>query len=368
MTSTDSAREDYYRRVGALPLSPLWTTRLVPPEPKDQVKAKPYLWDYDTVVRPILMESGPLITAKEANRRVLTLENPGLDGSHRILESLYAGLQLILPGEVAPAHRHSPSALRFIIEGEGAYTAVSGEKSYMHRGDFIITPSMTWHDHGHEGSGPVVWMDGLDIPMLGLYGPMFFDNYGDDRHPERRPAGDSRARYGANMRPVNETWQKPESPIFSYPYARSREALEELRRNAEWDPVAGLKLEYIDPDARRQRDADHLDFPAASAQGFCRRDIPQHGEHGLFAGRGQRARHRRRRRRRAHDRLEAARHLRHPVLGPAPARGRRRRNPLQLLRPRRAAEARLLARGPAEELARYSFPANASAMKAWARA
>jgi gentisate 1,2-dioxygenase len=244
---TETAREAYYARVGKLDLSPLWTTRLVPPEPKHHVKAVPHLWDYDNVVRPILMESGPLITAKEANRRVLTLENPGLNGSHRILESLYAGLQLILPGEVAPAHRHSPSALRFIMEGEGAYTAVSGEKSYMHRGDFIITPSMTWHDHGHEGSGPVVWMDGLDIPMVGAFGPMFFDNYGGDRHPERHPPGDSGARWGANMRPVNEDWAKPESPIFSYPYARSREALEALRRTAEWDPVAGLKLEYIDP-------------------------------------------------------------------------------------------------------------------------
>jgi gentisate 1,2-dioxygenase len=247
MSSTETAREAYYGRVAKLALSPLWTTRLVPPSPKDQVKARPYLWDYDNVVRPILLESGPLITAKEANRRVLTLENPGLGGSHRILESLYSGLQLILPGEVAPAHRHSPSALRFIMEGEGAYTAVSGEKSYMHRGDFIITPSMTWHDHGHEGSEPVVWMDGLDIPMLGTFGPMFFENYGGERHPERRPAGDSRARYGANMRPVNETWEKPESPIFSYPYERSREALEDLRRNREWDPTAGLKLEYIDP-------------------------------------------------------------------------------------------------------------------------
>ena len=247
MSGTESARQDYYRRVGALPLSPLWTTRLVPPEPKDHVRAQPYLWDYDDVVRPVLMESGPLITAKEANRRVLTLENPGLGGSHRILESLYAGLQLILPGEVAPAHRHSPSALRFIIEGEGAYTAVSGEKSMMRRGDFIITPSMTWHDHGHEGSEPVVWMDGLDIPMLGAFGPMFFDNSGGDRHPERRPPGDSRARYGANMRPVGESWEKPESPIFSYPYERSREALEHLRKNEEWDPYNGIKLSYIDP-------------------------------------------------------------------------------------------------------------------------
>ena len=243
------SREAYYAKVAATgELSPLWTTRLVPPLPKDQVKAVPHLWDYDGTVRALLLEAGPLITAQEAQRRVLTLENPGLDGTHRILESLYAGLQLILPGEVAPAHRHSPSALRFIIEGNGAYTAVAGEKSVMKPGDFIITPSMTWHDHGHEGDGPVVWMDGLDIPMLGLFGAMFFETYpGAARHPVRRPPGDSLARYGANMRPVNESWEKPESPIFSYPYERSRDALDVLRRDNEWDPAGGLKLEYIDP-------------------------------------------------------------------------------------------------------------------------
>jgi gentisate 1,2-dioxygenase len=243
------SREAYYAKIAATgELSPLWTTRLVPPLPKDAVKAVPHLWDYDGTVRALLLEAGPLITAQEAQRRVLTLENPGLDGTHRILESLYAGLQLILPGEVAPAHRHSPSALRFIVEGNGAYTAVAGEKSVMKPGDFIITPSMTWHDHGHEGDGPVVWMDGLDIPMFNLFGAMFFETYpGASRHPVRRPSGDSLARYGANMRPANESWEKPESPIFSYPYERSRDALEVLRRDNEWDPASGLKLEYIDP-------------------------------------------------------------------------------------------------------------------------
>jgi len=248
MTSNQAEREIYYAKVAATEeLSPLWTTRLVPPLPKDFVKSVPHLWDYDNGVRALLLDAGPLITAAEAQRRVLTLENPGLGGSHRILESLYAGLQLILPGEVAPAHRHSPSALRFIIEGNGAFTAVDGEKSVMKPGDFIITPSMTWHDHGHEGTGPVVWMDGLDIPMVGTFGMMFFENYSGESHPQSRPPGDSRARYGANMRPVNETWDKPESPIFSYPYERSRDALERMRRANEWDPAAALKLEYIDP-------------------------------------------------------------------------------------------------------------------------
>jgi gentisate 1,2-dioxygenase len=240
-------REVYYAKIDKTDLSPLWTTTLVPPKPEDFIRSVPHLWDFDNELRPLLLEAGGLITAREANRRVLSLENPGLDKPPRILESLYAGLQMILPGEIAPAHMHTPSALRFILEGEGAWTAVSGEKSFMEPGDFLITPSMTWHDHGHDGEDPFYWMDGLDIPMVAAFGPMFFVPYPEDRAPESRPPGDSQARYGANMAPVGETWDKPESPIFSYPYARSREALEDLRKNDEWDPYAGLKLEYIDP-------------------------------------------------------------------------------------------------------------------------
>src|SRR4029077_7922899 len=111
-------------------------------------------------------------------RRVLILENPGLpDGSAQITGSLYAGLQLILPGEVAPSHRHTQSALRFIVDGDGAYTAVDGERTIMHRGDFIITPAWTWHDHGNEGREPVVWLDGLDIPMVALFDAQFAETY-----------------------------------------------------------------------------------------------------------------------------------------------------------------------------------------------
>ena len=86
----------------------------------------------------------------------------------RITGSLYAGLQLILPGEVAPCHRHAASALRFVIEGTGAYTAVEGERTTMHPGDFILTPSWTYHDHGNQGGAPTVWLDGLEKAKLGM--------------------------------------------------------------------------------------------------------------------------------------------------------------------------------------------------------
>ncbi len=248
MADNAAQREAFYKKVAGFDTSPLWTTRLVPPRPQDQVRSRPHLWDFDNVIRAALIEAGGLITAQEANRRVLTLENPGLGGSHRILESLYAGVQMILPGECAPAHKHSPAALRFILEGKGdAWTAVAGEKSIMRPGDFIITPSDAWHDHGHDGEGPYFWLDGLDIPMVATFGAMFFDHYPADRAPLSRPVGDSQARFGANMRPVNERWTRLESPIFCYPYERSRAALEKLRTAQEWDPFCGLKLTYIDP-------------------------------------------------------------------------------------------------------------------------
>src|SRR3954463_5564756 len=175
--SIGSARQDLYRRMDKHNLAPLWEVLhdLIPNQPS--TPCKPALWKYREA-RPFLMEAGGLITAKEAVRRVLILENPGMRGESCITQSLYAGLQLILPGEIAPSHRHSQSALRFIVEGSGAFTAVDGERTTMRPGDFIITPSWTWHDHGNPDNGePVVWLDGLDIPMLRFFDPRFSGAY-----------------------------------------------------------------------------------------------------------------------------------------------------------------------------------------------
>src|SRR5512146_1965918 len=200
-SSRNNARRDFYERLGTLSMAPLWESlhQLVPPQPAP--KYAPAAWDYDKV-RPFLMESGTLITAKEAVRRVLILENPAMPGSACITPTLYAGLQLILPGEVAPSHRHTQSALRFIVEGEGAYTAVDGERTVMHPGDFIITPSWTWHDHGNmataDGGEPVVWLDGLDIPLVRFLDAGFAENYPEAVQPVLRPEGLSFARFGHN--------------------------------------------------------------------------------------------------------------------------------------------------------------------------
>ena len=136
--SSQATREAFYARIEPQNMAPLWTRlkSLVPAAPTPI--GVPHQWRYADV-RPFVLESASHISAAEAERRVLILENPALRGSSQITSTLYAGIQLIMPGEVAPAHRHTQSALRLVLEGSGAYTAVDGEKTIMQSGDFVIT-------------------------------------------------------------------------------------------------------------------------------------------------------------------------------------------------------------------------------------
>ncbi|MDO9167282.1 MAG: gentisate 1,2-dioxygenase [Rhodoferax sp.] len=247
MINTAALRQQLYQDMSPLNLTPLWEVlhALVPSKPSSP--CVPALWKYEQI-KPFLKRAGEAITAEEAVRRVLILENPALRGQSAVTQSLYAGLQLILPGEIAPSHRHTQSALRFIVEGAGAYTAVDGERTTMHPGDFIITPSWTWHDHGNEATEPVVWLDGLDIPMIRFFDAGFAQNDAAKSQTVARAEGSSFARYGHNMAPVRgDAPYGATSPIFSYPYERSREALYQLERDAPVDPWDGVKLRYINP-------------------------------------------------------------------------------------------------------------------------
>jgi gentisate 1,2-dioxygenase len=187
---TNAERDDFYHRLKKKSAAPLWEqlSDLVLAQPRPH--CVPALWRYEEM-RPYLMESGKLITADEAERRVLMIENPGLGGSPQITQSLYAGLQLVLPGEVTATHRHATAALRFVIEGDGAYTSVDGTKITMHPGDFILTPSWTYHDHGNLTDKPVVWMDGLDIPIVNMLDSSFAEHYPGGTKPVLLETGDS---------------------------------------------------------------------------------------------------------------------------------------------------------------------------------
>lgn len=244
--AAEAGRVGFYERARAENLAPLWRVLhgLVPEAPRHTVQ--PALWRYADV-RPYLMEACALISTEEAERRVMVLENPGLPGQSRITQSLFAGLQIILPGEIAPAHRHVASALRFIVEGKDAFTAVAGEKTMMVPGDFVITPSMTWHDHGNVGDGPMVWLDGLDMHIVNFFGASFREGYPGRTQPLHRPEGAAMAEAGSNLLPVDHEWGTLTSPIFNYPYDRTREALDRLHRFREISPWHGHKMRYVNP-------------------------------------------------------------------------------------------------------------------------
>lgn len=240
-------RNAFYDRISEGNLAPLWETLhlLVTREPESPVK--PYLWDYDRSIRPWLIEAGGLISAKEAERRVLILENPGLRGLASATHTLYAGVQMVLPGEIAPAHRHSQSALRFILESSGGYTTVNGERVLMYPGDFVTTPNWSWHDHGNLTDDPIMWVDVLDVPLVRLLDASFSQISNVESQELQRPKDDSQTLFGQNMFPLDWTPDATSSPIFHYPYSRSRETLAGLERRGEPDPCHGYKLRYVNP-------------------------------------------------------------------------------------------------------------------------
>lgn len=226
-------------------LVPLWPNmRAVLPPHCPTRDTTPTAWRYETV-RPLLLQAGELTPMEKAERRVLVLANPGHGLSNmQATPSIYLGLQLILPGETAPNHRHTPNAVRIIVEGEGAYTTVAGEPCKMERGDLILTPSGDWHEHHHEGEGPIVWLDVLDLPLIyqldaswAIEGkPQTLNSKRDKSYSEYSAAG---------IVPKGGERKQAASPMLRYPWHKTRACLTEMAS----DQSEGLlSVAYVNPE------------------------------------------------------------------------------------------------------------------------
>lgn len=239
-------QSSFRQEIAADNMTPLWEVLrgLTPREPQPSVA--PVVWRAETINRN-MTRACEVISAEDAERRVLVLENPLLKGRSLATTSLYAGIQMILPGEIAPSHQHTASALRLILSGQGGFTSVDGEKVMMAPGDFVITPTGLFHDHGATGPDPVMWLDGLDVPVVQMLNAGFSADDVEKRSNSRRPIGDAQARYASGLTPVGYEARGVPSRLFHYPYARSRAALDVLERADEWDADYGLKLAYTDP-------------------------------------------------------------------------------------------------------------------------
>ncbi|KAI8933952.1 hypothetical protein NX059_008726 [Plenodomus lindquistii] len=205
----------YVNQLGEKNVTPLWTMmdKMVPPYPNP--KAAVTLWEYSQM-RPALMDASEIVSAEEAERRVLILVNQSMSAPNTT-DTIYAGLQVVLPGETAPAHRHRAFALRFIIEGSGGFTAVEGAKIKMSKGDVILTPSWHWHDHGNEGSDPVIWLDALDLPLWQFLPINILQHFAEPRYPST-PCVDSDIRIPWST--VAKELDSTGSPHTKYHYRR----------------------------------------------------------------------------------------------------------------------------------------------------
>ena len=241
----DDLPADYREALTQQNLVPLWPSlRAMLPPDKPQPRTRATFWSYQAL-KPLLLQAGELTPIEKAERRVLVLANPG-HGLEKMQASaaMYLGMQLLLPGEWAPAHRHTPNAVRMIVEGEGAYTTVDGEKCPMRRGDLILTPTGLWHEHGHDGDKPVVWLDVLDLPLV-YY--MEASYHVDGERQAVKPGRGDRlyARGGVLPTPVFQRQNKA-YPMLRYPWLEVRAALEALA--ADLPELDAVQVTYVNPE------------------------------------------------------------------------------------------------------------------------
>lgn len=236
--------QDYRDALTEAGVAPLWPMmRNVLPHGAPNPATKPGHWRYDDL-RPLLIRAGDLTPVEKAERRVLVLSDPGRGvGAMQATSTIYLGLQLLKPGETAPAHVHTPSAVRVMVEGQGAVTVVGGEKLPMEEGDLVLTPGGEWHDHAHEGEGPVVWLDALDLPIF-VYLEGSYAEEGPLQARRNRPDA-ARAEYAAaGMVPSRSRHQARRYPLQRYPWKQAEAALRALA--AAEDGIA--ELDYINPE------------------------------------------------------------------------------------------------------------------------
>lgn len=243
--------QDFNKDIERLHLGPLWNAipELMHREPQPQ--AIPYLWKWETLYSTLMAATKIFTPERGGERRAIYFQNPGLAsrqpwGWASATQTLYAAVQLILPGETAPSHRHTQSALRFITQGEGAYSIVQGERMFMEEGDFLTTPQGLWHGHAHTGTEPMIWMDCLDIPLIYATGGTFFESYPEKIESPSIPDNFTAQHYaGGMLRPIAD--RKPKvAPLGNYKWSLTQRSLDGMSA-FEPDPYDGHAVEYFNP-------------------------------------------------------------------------------------------------------------------------
>ncbi len=238
--------QDYRDAMSKAGVAPLWPMmRNVLPHDAPNPVTRPGHWAFKDL-RPLLIRAGELTPVEKAERRVLVLSDPGRGtGAMQATSSIYTGMQLLLPGETAPAHRHTPSAARIIVEGKGGYTVVEGEKLPMEEGDLVLTPGGEWHDHGHDGDEPVIWLDALDLPLF-VYLEGSYAEEAELQAQRNRPDSSQVEYLAAGLAPSRKKNAiKKRYPMMRFPWSRTEAALRQLAKYGD-DAIA--EVDFVNPE------------------------------------------------------------------------------------------------------------------------
>src|SRR6266566_1793410 len=250
-TDFDSAEhqarlKELYRDFEAAGMTPLWLTRegLMPFRP--QPRAVPHLWRWADLL-PLAARSAELVpVGRGGERRAISLGNPGLAGDPYTTPTLWAAIQYLAPREDAPEHRHTQSAFRFVLEGEGVWTVVDGDPVAMRRGDLLLTPGWAFHGHQNVSDAPMAWLDGLDIPLVAETDQGFFE-FGPDqvRNRETPDRSASERLWGQpGLTPVALAGTRPASPLVAYRWAHTDAALRCTNPTSGGDALTTMRTEF----------------------------------------------------------------------------------------------------------------------------
>ncbi|MEM6681989.1 MAG: cupin domain-containing protein [Pseudomonadota bacterium] len=277
---------EYRNELDAAGVAPLWPMmRNVLPHDAPVPVTKPGFWSY-AQTRPLLMRAGELTPVEKAERRVLVFSDPGRGvGAMQATASIYLGMQLLLPGETAPNHVHTPSAARIVVEGKGGYTTVDGEKLPMEEGDVILTPGGEWHEHGHDGEEPVVWLDALDLPVF-YYLEGSYAREGDLQSPRNRPDASQVEYLASGLAPTRKHAAATRPyPMVRYPWERTVKALREMIK---YSDKGYAELDYVNPETGADA-LPTIGFTAAILAAGATFEPPQRSSSGavhVISGRG----------------------------------------------------------------------------------
>ncbi|HEY7300320.1 MAG TPA: cupin domain-containing protein [Xanthobacteraceae bacterium] len=229
----------------------------------NQLKTLPYRWrwkEYRGLLDRIagIASQADVSPIEFADRQSILLTNPGLGGRLQVTNTIRCAISIYNPGDIAPAHVHSPNASRTILSEKGGYTNVEGERCDAERGDIILTPNGTWHDHGNESTAPVIWIDMLDWPLMEFLDCAWVDQNFEPGSGSNAKSQDTVHKNGYSNKLYGSggmvpTFRSPQigfgrdpAPLVHFRGGKIRETLEALAHE-KGDPHEGIQMQFVNP-------------------------------------------------------------------------------------------------------------------------